>query len=281
MGEQSTNLKPLVLVRGGGDLASGVILRLHHSGFHVVMAELHDPLTVRRLVSFSSAVHLGTFQIEDVEGVLVSSLDAALKVLANQKIAIMIDPEASELLSLNPIAVVDARMLKTEVLTDLQEKPMLIGLGPGFTAGKNCHVVIETNRGPYLGRVYWHGSCQEDTQEPEKVMGYSHERVLRSPAKGILHEVAIIGDILHPGDLIATVDGKPVNAPFSGVLRGLVQNGLEVTAGMKIGDIDPRCDPQLCRMVSDKALAIGGGVLEALLSNPEIRMQLGKMDETL
>ncbi len=281
MGDQFSNLKPLVLVRGGGDLASGVILRLHHSGFHVMVAELNDPLTVRRLVSFSSAVHLGTFTIEDVEGVLASSSDAALNVLANHKIAIMIDPQASRLLSLNPVAVIDARMLKTEVFSDLQEKPMLIGLGPGFTAGKNCHAVVETNRGPYLGRVYWNGSCQEDTQIPEKVMEYSHERVLRAPENGIFHQVASIGDILHPGDLIATVEGKPLIAPFKGVLRGLIQDGLKVTAGMKIGDIDPRCDPQLCRIVSDKALAIGGGVLEALLSNPEIRMQLGKMDETL
>jgi xanthine dehydrogenase accessory factor len=281
MGDKSTNLKPLILIRGGGDLASGVILRLHHSGFHVMVAELHDPLTVRRLVSFSSAVHSGTFHIEDVESVLVSSSDAALEVLANHKIAIMIDPEASRLLSLDPVAVIDARMLKIEVSSELREKLMLIGLGPGFTAGKNCHAVVETNRGPYLGRVFWNGSSQEDTQTPEKVMGYSHERVLRAPVDGILHEVASIGDILHPGDLIAMVEEKPVNAPFLGVLRGLVREGLKVTAGMKIGDIDPRCDPQLCRMVSDKALAIGGGVLEALLSNPEIRMQMGKMDETL
>jgi xanthine dehydrogenase accessory factor len=281
MGDKTKNLKPLVLVRGGGDLASGVILRLHHSGFHVIVAELLDPLTVRRSVSFSSAVHLGAFQIEDVEGVLVTSLEEARSILADHKVAIMVDPDATNLLSLDPAAIIDARMLKQEIATHLEVRPMVIGLGPGFIAGKNCHAVVETNRGPYLGRVYWNGSCQEDTQTPEKVMGYSYERVLRAPVDGILHEIAKIGDVLHPDDVIATVDGKPVKAPFQGVLRGLVQEGLRVTTGMKIGDVDPRCDPQLCRLVSDKALAIGGGVLEAMLSNPEIRMQLGQTDETL
>ncbi len=281
MGDKATNLKPLILVRGGGDLASGVILRLHHSGFHVIMAELSDPLTVRRLVSFSSAVHLGEFTIEDVKSVLVSSSEAALKILADHKVAIMVDPDATRLSSLYPVAIIDARMLKHDISSPLQDSPMLIGLGPGFTAGKNCHAVVETNRGPYLGRVYWRGACQEDTQIPEKVMGYSHERVLRAPAEGILHEVAKIGDVLNPNELIAIVEGQPVYAPFQGVLRGLVQDGLKVVKGMKIGDIDPRCDPQLCRIVSDKALAIGGGVLEALLSNPEIRMQLGEVDESV
>jgi xanthine dehydrogenase accessory factor len=281
MGDKSTNLNPLILVRGGGDLASGVILRLHHSGFHVIMAELSDPLTVRRLVSFSSAVHLGEFTIEDVKSELVSSPEAALKILADHKVAIMVDPDATRLSSLYPVAIIDARMLKHDISSPLQDSPMLIGLGPGFTAGKNCHAVVETNRGPYLGRVYWRRACQEDTQTPEKVMGYSHERVLRAPAEGILHEVAKIGDVLNPNELIAIVEGQPVYAPFQGVLRGLVQDGLKVVKGMKIGDIDPRCDPQLCRIVSDKALAIGGGVLEALLSNPEIRMQLGEVDESV
>ena len=153
---------------------------------------------------------------------------------------------------------------------------MLIGLGPGFVAGVNCHAVIETNRGPHLGRVFWQGKAEEDTRLPEQVSGYRGERVLRSPADGILHAEANLGQILDAGDLVATVAGKPVRAPFTGVLRGLVQDGLAVTLDMKIGDIDPRINPQLAVQVSDKALSIGGGVLEAMLSDPYIGASLGK-----
>lgn len=267
---------PFVLIRGGGDLASGVAIRLHRCGFAIGVAELPKPLTVRRLVSFSEAVHRGTHQIEGVTGILASDIEEAVEILQKRHVAVMIDPDCTALSSLNPLAVIDARMLKVDPGTILAEKPMLIGLGPGFVAGVNCHAVIETNRGPHLGRVFWQGKAEEDTRLPEQVLGYCGERVLRAPADGVLHGEAILGQILDKGDLIALVAGKPVTAPFNGVLRGLVQDGLAVTRDMKIGDIDPRINPQLAVQVSDKSLSIGGGVLEAMLSDPYIRAQLGK-----
>lgn len=272
----NNEIGPFILIRGGGDLASGVAIRLHRCGFAVGVAELPEPLTVRRLVSFSEAVHRGTHQIEEVTGTLASDANDALKILHNKQVAVMIDPDCAGFNSLQPLAVIDARMLKHDPGTVLVEKPMLIGLGPGFVAGENCHAVIETNRGPHLGRVFWQGSAQEDTRLPEQVSGYRGERVLRSPADGMLHAEVMLGQILDEGDLVAWVAGQPIRAPFKGVLRELVHDGLEVTSGMKIGDIDPRCDPELALHVSDKALSIGGGVLEALLSNPVIRTSLGK-----
>lgn len=268
-------LSPIILVRGGGDLASGVILRLQRTGFKVIVAELAEPHSVRRLVSFSDAVLTGEHQIEEVTAKLAQHIDEVIQILKKKHVAVMVDPDLHKLSSLNPTAIIDARMLKIDPREAFTDTPMLIGLGPGFEAGVNCHAVIETNRGPTLGRVLWHGHAQQDTRVPEQVSGYSAERVLRAPVNGILQSVANLGDILAAGELVATVEGQPVVAPFKGALRGLVQSGLRVTQGMKIGDIDPRCNPQLCSMVSEKALAIGGGVLEALLSNPEIRMQLG------
>jgi len=267
---------PFILIRGGGDLASGVAIRLHRCGFTVGVAELPEPLTVRRLVSFSEAVHNGTHQIEEVTGTLANDAVMALEIMQNNQVAVMVDPDCAAFFPLNPLAIIDARMLKGDPGTKLSEKPLLIGLGPGFIAGVNCHAVIETNRGPNLGRVFWHGRAEEDTRLPEQVSGYRSERVLRSPVDGALHTEVKLGQVLDEGALVAWVAGQPVRTPFKGVLRGLVHDGLEVTRGMKIGDIDPRCDPELAFHVSDKALSIGGGVLEALLSNPEIRAGLGK-----
>jgi xanthine dehydrogenase accessory factor len=149
--------------------------------------------------------------------------------------------------------------------------PIVVGLGPGFQAGVDCHAIVETNRGPFLGRVYWQGSAEADNGIPETVRGFTVERVLYAPKSGKLQAIASIGDILEPEAMVAEIDGIPVKAKFKGVLRGLVQTGLEVKKGMKIGDLDPRCDERLCTLVSDKALAVGGGVLEALLSNPNGR----------
>ncbi len=266
---------PIILVRGGGDLASGVILRLHHAGFCVIVAELAEPHSVRRLVSFSDAVLSGEHHIEDVTGKLAHNIKEAIQIIEDKQVAVLVYPHLRILSSLNPSAIIDARMLKSDPLEAFTDTTMLIGLGPGFEAGVNCHAVIETNRGPTLGRVLWHGCAQDDTRVPEQVSGYTTERVLRAPVAGVLQAITNLGDILEEGELVATVDGQPLIAPFKGALRGLVQSGLRVTRDMKIGDIDPRCNPQLCSMVSEKALAIGGGVLEALLSNPQIRNQLG------
>jgi xanthine dehydrogenase accessory factor len=258
---------PIILIRGGGDLASGVALRLYHAGFKVLITELPEPLVVRRLASFAQAIFSDHYLLEDVNGILVHSAQQAMKVMEAGNVAVMIDPASAVRNQLPLLGLVDGRMCKKAPELGCEAAPIVIGLGPGFTAGLDCHAVVETNRGPFLGRVYWSGSAEKDSGIPESVKGYTAERVLYSPANGRLQAKAEIGEILEKGSVIAEVEGEPVTAKFSGVLRGLIQNGLTVEKGMKIGDLDPRCDPKLCSVASDKALAIGGGVLEALLAS--------------
>jgi xanthine dehydrogenase accessory factor len=256
----------IVLIRGGGDLASGVGLRLHRAGFKVLVTELAEPLVVRRKAAFAQAVFDGSCLVEEVKAELVSSPGSAAKAMDEGKVAVMVDPKTS-IGSLLPLfAIVDGRMTKRTPDLGLDVAPLVVGLGPGFEAGINCHAVVETNRGPFLGRVYWHGTAEADSGIPETVRGFTVERVLYAPVSGILEARAEIGDILEEGASIAEVAGFPVVAKFKGVLRGLVQKGLVVQKGMKIGDLDPRCDVRLCTLASDKALAIGGGVLEAVLN---------------
>jgi xanthine dehydrogenase accessory factor len=265
----------IVLLRGGGDVASGVALRLHRAGLHITIAELESPLTVRRLVSFSRAISDGTCRVEEVEGARAASVEDARSMMDAGIVAVLVDPEASCRHMLHPAALVDARMRKASPDLGMDAAPLVIGLGPGFTAGADCHAVVETNRGPFLGRVYWQGSAEPDTGQPDSVAGYGMERVLRAPDDGVLESVACIGQLMKAGDVIASVNGQAIRAPFNGVLRGLIQTGLRVTRGLKVGDLDPRPDPRLCTLVSDKALAVAGGVLEALLARPEIRAGLG------
>lgn len=257
---------PIVLVRGGGDLASGAALRLQRIGFRVLVTELPTPLVVRRLASFAQAVFDGNCLVEEVRGTLVSNTENALAAMENGEVAVAIDPELRLIAGLDLFAVVDGRMLKEQTDGNLAAAHRVIGLGPGFTVNQNCHAVIETNRGPFLGRVYWEGKAELNTGIPESVRGFNVERVLYAPDTGLVHEKARIGEILEKDALIAEVNGAEVRAKFKGVLRGLIHDGLSVRQGMKIGDLDPRCDPRLCRLVSDKALAIGGGVVEALLT---------------
>jgi xanthine dehydrogenase accessory factor len=277
------NNNPLLLVRGGGDLASGVILRLRRSGLQVVVSELPQPLAVRRSVSFAEAVYEGTHTIEGVTGRLIE-WDLPLpefqrKVMAAldwDEIPVLIDPEA-EILSRFPfLAVIDARLIKKSVDHIPVKVPLHIGVGPGFHAGEDCDAVIETRRSHTLGRVYWHGSAQADSGQPEG----DPKRVLRAPADGIFIGHWQIGEHCEAGDLLAEVQAEngdhsdPIIAPLSGVLRGLIRGGVQVTKGLKVGDIDPRDDRSACYLVSDKALSIGGGVLEALLSREKIRNRL-------
>jgi len=260
-----------VLIRGGGDLASGVAVRLHRAGFKVLVTELPKPLVVRRLVSFAQAVFAGKTMVEEVQGTLVDSLTEAEKLIDEGQVAVMGDPEAEVLQGFRPLVLVDARMTKRPPEVGRDAAPLVIGLGPGFTAGVDCHAVIETIRGHFMGRVMWQGSALKDTGVPESVMRKEGERVLRSPASGLLIAHAAIGDHLEEGQLIAEVGPEKVLAPFKGTLRGLVHPGLQVEERMKIGDLDPRDDPQYCTLISDKSLAIGGAVLEAVLTKPEIR----------
>ena len=261
----------LIVLRGGGDLASGVALRLHRTGFELIILELEKPLAVRRSVSFSEAVYEGQKTIEDVTARLVSA-DQIQGTMEAGEIPVLVDPQASILrnqllTSPQSTIVVDARLLKVEPEPLGVNIPLYIGLGPGFTAGENCQAVIETHRGHTLGRVYWSGSTQADSGQPDG----DRRRVLRAPHAGSFIAHAKIGDHLEEGQLIAEIDPKdgndkfPIFSPFTGMLRGLIHPDIEVPENMKIGDIDKRNDPEMHTLVSDKALAIGGGVLEALL----------------
>jgi xanthine dehydrogenase accessory factor len=266
-----SNTFNLILLRGGGDLASGVAMRLHRVGFAVVILELPQPLAVRRTVSFAEAVYEGTWSVEDVTARLVSP-DQLQVALEAGTIPVLVDPSASVLAnafvtSPRKTVVVDARLAK-QPPDPLPVRPLLhIGLGPGFRAGENCNAVVETRRSHTLGRVFWSGEPQPDSGQPEG----DPRRVLRAPEEGVVRGVAQIGDVMGKGETVAeiqTVDSGPwtVVSPFHGVVRGLIHDGLTVAKGMKIGDVDPRGDASACYLVSDKALSVGGGVLEAILS---------------
>ncbi len=267
--------KSLILLRGGGDLASGVALRLHRAGFNLVISELRQPLAVRRSVSFAEAVFEGQHSVEGVTARLVErdQLSAALEA---GEIPVLVDPDADILASLPFLIVVDARLTKQTPTPLPVDIPLHIGLGPGFHAGQDCDAVIETRRSHTLGRVYWQGTTQADSGQPE---GDPH-RVLRAPADGIFVGHKKIGEHCESGEVIAEIESENENhsshivSLLSGVLRGILHDGLHVTKGLKVGDIDPRDDVSACYLVSDKALAIGGGVLEAILSNVEIRKEL-------
>ncbi len=267
--------RPLVMIRGGGDLATGVAARLHRSGFAVVVTEIAHPLAVRRLVALAEAVYAGEVEIEDLRGRRVEGVDAARQALAEGIIPVLVDPEAQSSRELQPLAIVDARMLKHAQTAELDTAPLVIGLGPGFSAGDNCHAVVETKRGHTMGRVLWQGSAEPDTGIPGQVAGHATDRVLRAPAAGEVLGEAVLGSLVEKGDRIATAGGVALVAPFDGVLRGLLHDGLQVATGAKMGDLDPRGRTDFCFQISDKSLAIGGAVLEALLSKPGIRRALG------
>ena len=254
-----------VLVRGGGDLASGVIYRLHRVGFRVMVIELAQPTVIRRAVAFAAAMFEDVVEIEGVVGRRVDSLEQALPVLTAGEVPVMVDPLGETISRWGPDALVDAILAKRNFGTTINDAPIVVGLGPGFVAGVDVHAVVETKRGHYLGRVILEGSAVPDTGIPGEVMGHTVERVLRAPRSGILQGTKRIGDEVKAGEIMAQVDGEPVIANIDGVLRGLLAGGLGVTKGMKVGDVDPRSIRDHCFSISDKALAIGGGALEAIL----------------
>ncbi|MBI3091882.1 MAG: EF2563 family selenium-dependent molybdenum hydroxylase system protein [Candidatus Tectomicrobia bacterium] len=254
-----------VFIRGAGEQASGVGHRLARCGFHVCMAEVARPLAVRREVAFCEAVLDGTKTVEGIEGILAHSVADVTETWRRRRIAVVVDPECSLCAELRPHVVVDAILAKRNIGTHMKLAPLVIGLGPGFTAGMDVHAVVETNRGHDLGRVILSGSAEPDTGVPGSIGGYSIERVLRSPCAGHLKAVRHIGDAVAAGEVICTVNGNIVNTTISGVLRGLLRDDLVVPAGFKLGDVDPRAAREACFTISDKARAIGGGVLEAIL----------------
>ena len=254
-----------VLIRGAGDLASGIALRLFHAKMEVVMTDLPRPTAIRRTVCFSQAILFGTMTVEDVTAVFAETPEAAVSILKEKKITVLADPEAACIAALRPDAVVDAILAKRNLGTKITDAPCVIGVGPGFTAGVDCHACVETMRGHTLGRVITEGSPIPNTNIPGLIGGFAGERVLRAPADGIFRQRLEIGDMVEQNEIAGYVGTEPMRCQISGVLRGLLADGTPVHRGMKAGDVDPRGEVSYCQLVSDKALAIGGGVLEAIL----------------
>ncbi len=254
----------LVVVRGGGDLATGVVARLHRAGFPIVVLELERPLAIRRTVAVASAVIEGTHRVEDLHAIRVESMSQAGEEARHGKIPVLVaagPPDFGE----RPAVVVDARLAKRNLDTSTDDAGLVVGLGPGFTAGVDCHAVVETMRGHNLGRVIRHGRAAENTGVPGLVGGVAAERVVRAPRTGQLDWRVGIGDRVDVGEELGAIDGVAVAAPIAGVVRGLLVDG-PVDRDLKIADIDPRADRSACFEISDKALAVGGGVLEAVMS---------------
>lgn len=253
----------LIVVRGGGDLATGTVFRLHRAGFPVIVLELDRPLTIRRTVAVSTAISAGRFQIDGLTAVRVESPADAVEVARSGQIPVLASPE----LPVFPgqiTAVVDARLAKRNIDTSLKDAPFVLGLGPGFTVGLDCHAVVETQRGHRLGRVIFDGSAAPDTGVPGVIGGESAARVVRARESGSLSWRLVIGELVVAGDPLGDIDGAVIEAPIDGVVRGLLAQG-EVAVGLKIADIDPRADRSACFEISDKSLAIGGGAVEAVL----------------
>ncbi len=259
--------REIIAFRGAGDLATGIALRLWRSGYKVILSELPKPLCIRRTVAFANAAYEGSMTVEGVECVLIADAGKATEAWKSDRIPLLIDPDLTQIKTLQPAVLVDARIMKSfRDDTRLTDAPLVIGLGPGFTAGENAHAVIETNRGHDLGRVYWQGSAEPDTGTPGLIGGEGIKRVQKAPADGIFTPKVEIGQQVAAGDLLAMIDGTELRSPLAGIVRGSIYPGTRVTRGLKIMDVDPRGERDHCFTASDKASALGGAVLEAILS---------------
>jgi xanthine dehydrogenase accessory factor len=257
-------MNKLVIIKGGGDLATGIAHRLFRSGFDILITEIAQPTVIRRTVAFANAIFTGTMEVEGVTSVHVQpeEVDTCLR---QRQIPVIIDPGCKIAETLKPWGIVDAILAKKNIGTSITDATVVIGVGPGFSAGVDVHRVVETKRGHNLGRVILQGSAHPNTGIPGDIGGYTIERLVTAPGDGIFYPAKKIGDLVVAGDLLGDVSGMEVRAAIKGVLRGVLYAGLPVARNMKIGDIDPRAKPEHCRTISDKARAIGGGVLEALL----------------
>ena len=254
----------LVFIRGAGDIATGVALRLYRAGLKVVMADIAQPTAIRRTVAFSEAILQGEQTVERITA-RRAEVSEVPGLLARGVVPVLVDPTGESIPALRPDALVDAILAKRNLGTKITDAPVVIGVGPGFTAGVDCHAVVETMRGHTLGRVCYTGSALPNTAIPGLIGGFAGERVLRAPADGIFHPTRAIGDLVEAGETVGTVAGLPMTCTISGMLRGLLPDGVPVRKGMKSGDVDPRGEKANCTTASDKALAVGGGVLEAIL----------------
>ena len=255
-----------IWIRGAGDLATGIALRLYRSGFDIIMSDIAVPTTVRRTVAFSPAVSTGETQVEGITGKLCENISMIDTVIESGCIPVIVDPSGEIMKEYKPDIIVDAIIAKTNIGTKITDADIVIGVGPGFEAGVDCHAVVETKRGHNLGRVIWSGSAYPNTGVPGNIGGYTVERIIRATADGVFSAKVNIGDFVKAGDLLAYCDETPVYANIDGIVRGLLQDGVKVKKGMKSGDVDPRAEREYCFSVSDKASSIGGGVLEAILS---------------
>ncbi|WP_087364187.1 selenium-dependent molybdenum cofactor biosynthesis protein YqeB [Faecalibacterium sp. An192] len=263
-------MKDLVIVRGGGDLATGTIYKLRKCGFPVLVLEIASPSAIRRNVAFCEAVYQGSQQVEDMTCYLAGTVEEARRLVEQNQLALLVDPAGDAIRQLKPLAVVDAILAKRNLGTHRGMAPITVALGPGFTAGVDVDAVVETQRGHNLGRVLWQGAAAPNTGVPGIIAGYGRERVIHSPAAGVLRNVCKITDTVRRDQVIAVVETPagevPVKATLDGLLRGLIRDGYPVTEGFKIADIDPRAEEyQNCFTISDKARCIAGGVVEAVM----------------
>lgn len=258
--------KNLIIVRGGGDIATGTIYKLYQSRFPILVLEIENPSCIRRTISFCEAVFDKEVEVEDVTAKCAATLEEAFLIYKEGKIPVMIDAKGSIIQEVHPPVVVDAILAKKNLGTKIADAPVVIGVGPGFYAGRDVNAVVETQRGHNLGRVIYEGEAAPNTGIPGMIAGYAKERVIHAPAAGKLHIIRQIGDIVESGDTIADIEGIPVKTVISGVLRGMIREGYLVKKGLKIADVDPRIKEQEnCYHISDKARCVAGGVLEAIL----------------
>lgn len=259
-------IDPFVLVRGAGEMASGVAWRLHRANVRrICMLDLADPLCVRRTVSFCPALAEGSAEVEGVGATSARTAGEVRAAWAEGRIAVVTTADWAGIGAMRPDVLVDAIIAKRNLGTRIDDAALVIGLGPGFEAGADCHYVVETNRGHDLGRLIERGSAEPDTGMPGDVAGYTAERVLRAPADGSFVAERAIGERVSRGEAVGHVGGAPVASGIDGIVRGLIRSGTAVTSGLKLGDVDPRCQPAHCHTVSDKARALGGAVLEAVM----------------
>ncbi len=260
------NIERLIIIRGGGDIATGTIQKLHRAGFPVLVLEIANPSAIRRKVALSEAVYEGEVTVEDVTGILVRDLADAKVQIALGKVPILVDPNCTVLNLVKPLALVDAILAKRNLGTNRAMAGITVALGPGFSAGEDVDVVVETMRGHDLGRLIFSGPALPNTGTPGLIAGVAQERVIHAPSSGVMHNLKAIGDRVGAGETIAMIGDMPVLASLDGIIRGLIRDGFQVVKGLKIADIDPR-DSELenCSTISDKARCIGGSVLEAVM----------------
>ncbi|MGO9121675.1 MAG: selenium-dependent molybdenum cofactor biosynthesis protein YqeB [Desulfomonilaceae bacterium] len=255
-----------IIIRGAGEMATGTAVRLYRSGFRkLLMTEIERPLAVRRLVSFCEAIYEGQCQVENVTAVRLDDLANVSRTWENGRIAVIVDPQIASRDVIKPDVVIDATLAKKNLGTSIRDASLVIALGPGFFAGKDAHWVIETNRGHNLGRLILEGAADPDTGIPGPIGGETVRRVIRAPENGIFEPVVHIGTMVEEEQTVGYVGAAQVNVRLRGVLRGIIRPRTPVTRGLKIGDVDPRGDPGYCSTISEKARAIGGTVLEAIL----------------